>query len=203
MTVKKRLSEIVEIRNGYQFRGKVTPATPAITGRGKEPSGIVHVIQLKDIDDNRHLNTSYLVLVRLPGHLEKYEVRQDDVLFLARGQRLYATAIVEALRNTVATGYFFILRPTAHVRSRYLAWYLNQPPFQSVLRTFMKGTHQPLVSRKDIENMEVEIPPLGVQEAIAALEDLRIIERQLSLSLQEKRTQLVRAISMQAARRSS
>jgi hypothetical protein len=124
------------------------------------------------------------------------------VLFLSRGHRLFATAITEPLQATVVTGYFYILRlKTDRVQPGYLAWYINQPPFQTVLRTFMKGTQQPLVSRKDIEDLEVEIPSLSVQEAIVALDDLRVVDRQLSAVLLEKRSLLIQTISMQAALR--
>lgn len=90
--------------------------------------------------------------MRFDADPEKYGTRERDVLFLALSHRLFAAAITEPLRHTVATGYFFILRlKTDTIRACYLAWYINQPPFQSVLRTTMKGTHQPLVSRKDVE----------------------------------------------------
>lgn len=203
--MKARLANISEIRNGYQFRGKVSPVE--LRG-GKEetllPPGVVRVIQIKDIDDDHRLYAKDLTPVRIDADAEKYEARQGDVLFLARGHRLFATAITQPLRDTVATGYFFILRPTTEsLLPRYLAWYINQPPFQSALRTFMKGTHQPLVSRKDIEDLQVEIPSLETQEAVVALDDLRVREHQLMLALQEKRTQLLQTISMKAVCRPS
>lgn len=203
--MKSRLVKISEIRNGYQFRGRVTPIE--LRGAKEEaalPPGVVRVIQIKDIDDDRRLHADDLVPVRIDADPEKYEARQGDVLFLARGHRLFATAITHPLHDTVATGYFFILRPTTEaVLPRYLAWYINQSPFQAALRTFMKGTHQPLVARKDIEDLEVEIPPRKTQEAIVALDDLRVKELRLTLALQEKRSQLVQALSMKAARRPS
>ena len=202
--MKAKLNNIAEIRNGYQFRGSVTPVTTMSAG-GDTPGmrpGVVRVIQIKDVDNERRLQTNDLVAVHFDGDTEKYQAREGDVLFLSRGHRLFATAITKPLQATVATGYFFILRPkTDRVRPGYLAWYINQPPFQTVLRTFMKGTQQPLVSRKDIENLEVQIPPLSVQEAIVALDDLRVVEQRLSAVLQEKRSQLVQTISMQAVRR--
>ena len=196
------LGKIANIRNGYQFRGKVAPVELPGGAPRHLPPGIVRVIQIKDIDADRRLRTDDLVLVKIDGGQEKYEARQGDVLFLARGHRLFATAITEPISGAIATGYFYILRPKMKtILPRYLAWYINQPPFQAVLRTFMKGTHQPLVSRKDIEDLEVQIPPLSVQEAIVELDDLEVIEQRLLAALQEKRSQLVQGISMQAAQR--
>jgi restriction endonuclease S subunit len=202
--VKATLNQIADIRNGYQFRGKVEALDLGDDPHAEERFGAVRVIQIKDIDDYRRLNPNELAFVALDRDIDKYEAREGDVLFLARGHRLFATAITAPLHNTVATGYFFILRPaTPQLEAPYLAWYINQAPFQTVLRTFMKGTQQPLVSRKDIEHLEVEIPPLEVQRAIVALEDLRVEEQRLMSTLQEKRNQLVQALSMHAARRTS
>ncbi|GIX04594.1 MAG: hypothetical protein KatS3mg114_0463 [Planctomycetaceae bacterium] len=204
--MKAKLKKIADIRNGYQFRGKVEPLDLA-TGDGAAgplPPGVVRVIQIKDIDDDRRLHTGDLTSVQIDADPEKYEARQGDVLFLARGHRLFATAITEPVRDAVATGYFFILRPkTDKLRPEYLAWYINQPPFQAVLRTYMKGTHQPLVSRRDIEDLKIEIPPPEVQDAITALDDLRVREQHLLAAIRQKRSQLLLAISMKAARRPS
>lgn len=200
--MKATLTQIADIRNGYQFRGKVKPAELAGGAAGRMPPGVVPVIQIKDINADRRLQTDDLVLVKIDGDQTKYEARQGDVLFLARGHRLFATTITEPICSAIATGYFYILRPKMKtILPRYLAWYINQPPFQTVLRTFMKGTQQPLVSRKDIEDLEVQIPPLSVQEAIVELDDLEVVEQRLLAALQEKRSQLVQAISLQAAQR--
>lgn len=200
--MKAKLNEIADIRNGYQFRGKVKPAELAAGAAARMPPGVVPVIQIKDINTDRRLQTDDLVLVKIVGDQAKYEAHQGDVLFLARGHRLFATAITEPISSAIATGYFYILRPKMkNILPRYLAWYINQPPFQTVLRTFMKGTQQPLVSRKDIEDLEVQIPPLSVQQAIVELDDLEVIEQRLLAALQQKRSQLVQAISMQAAQR--
>lgn len=198
--VKAKLKKIADIRNGYQFRGRVTPAELEPDVVSVLPDGVVQVIQIKDINDDRRLSTQGLVTVQIDADPERYETRQGDVLFLARGQRLFATAITEPLHATVATGYFFILRPRSeNVRSEYLAWYINQPRFQATLRSFMKGTHQPLVSRKDVEDLPIELPSLETQERIVALEELRLKEQHLLSAIREKRSQLLLAVGMKAA----
>lgn len=150
------------------------------------------------------MHTDDLVLVKIDGDQAKYEAGQGDVLFLARGHRLFATAITEAISGAIATGYFYILRPKMKtILPRYLAWYINQPPFQTVLRTFMKGTQQPLVSRKDIEDLEVQIPRFPCKRPSVDSDDLEVVEQRLLAALQGERSQLVQAISMQAAQRTA
>ena len=160
--MKKRIRDIAEIRTGYHFRGKVEAADDAN----------VAVIQIKDIDDRLKVQVHDLLPVRLDNP-DPYLVSQGDVLFLSRGHRQYATTISEPVRNTVATGYFFILRPDQFmVRSEFLAWSINQPEFQDSLRPFTRGSHMPLVSRSDFQDLTITLPAMAVQDRILALQQL-------------------------------
>src|SRR2546423_12829470 len=103
--MKAKLSDIAEIRSGYQFREKVE----------HDPDGWVPVIQIRDLTDDFRLRTEDLIRVSME-RTEPYLVGQGDVLFLARGHRLGAAAVTEPLVGTIATGYFFILRPSGRVR---------------------------------------------------------------------------------------
>ena len=98
--MKKRIRDIAEIRTGYQFRGKVEAAEDAN----------VAVIQIKDIDDRLNVCLDDLLPVRVDNP-EPYVVSKGDVLFLSRGHRQYAAMISDAVADTIATGYFFILHP--------------------------------------------------------------------------------------------
>jgi len=189
-----KLRDIAEIRSGYQFRGKIEP----------DPAGAYRVIQIKDIKDGQRLSTDDLVTVNINRAPEPYSVDLGDVLFLSRGQRLFATPITERLTDTIATYYFFILRPkTQQVRPRYLAWCINQVPVQAVLNTVKRGTHMPLVSRTDVEGIEVDLPPLATQDTIVKLAELARRESDLLAAIQRKRTELIEAICLNAARRRS
>jgi hypothetical protein len=188
--MKKRLLDIAEFRIGYQFRGKVK----------LDPAGTVRVVQIKDIDPDLRIRVADLVTVSL-DRPEPYLVQADDVLFLSRGHRLYAVLVPEVEPNTIATGYFFILRPNPRVAlPAYLAWSLNQPDFQESLRPFQRGSHVPMVSRTDVEELRIETPPLDVQRRILALNDLCDRERCLCAAILEKRGLLAQAVSRKLMR---
>jgi hypothetical protein len=192
--MKRKLKDIAHIETGYHFRGKVEP----------DPEGRLRVVQIKDIDADRQLHADDLINVRFEGSPEKYLLGQGDVLFLARGREPFAALVSEPLKNTIATGYFFILRPKAdNVEPGYLAWYINQQPFQAPLRSLLQGTHMPVVTRADIQDLSIELPPVATQKMIVALDALQRRERQLLRALEEKRSQLVQAISLKAAQASS
>ncbi len=183
--MKKRLKDIADFRVGYQFRGKVKP----------DPAGVVRVIQIKDVDAHRQVNVLGLdrVMIDKP---EPYLVQPADVLFLSRGHRLYPVVVPEVEPNTIATGYFFILTPNTHfVLPEYLAWSLNQPGFQESLKPYHRGSHIPMVSRTDVEDLQIQVPPLEVQQRVLTLNELLERERRLFTSIQEKRSLLVQAVS--------
>lgn len=182
--MKKRLKDIAEFRVGYQFRGRVKP----------DPAGTVRVIQIKDIDADLRIRVSDLVPVTIERP-EPYLTQPGDVLFLSRGHRLYAVVVPEVGPNTIATGYFFILRPNSRiVLPEYLAWSMNQPEFQESLRPFHRGTHMPMLSRGDAEDLRIHVPPLDVQRRILELNELLDEERRLSAAIQERRGRLVQAV---------
>lgn len=183
--MKKRVRDIAEFRIGYQFRGKVKP----------DPLGAVRVIQIKDIDPDLRVRVSDLVAVNM-HRPEPYQTEAGDVLFLGRGHRLYAVVVPVVEPHTIATGYFFILRPNPRlVLPEYLAWSLNQPDFQESLRPYHRGSHIPMVSRTDVENLRIEVPPLEVQHRILTLNELLDRERHLFAAIREKRSLLVQAAS--------
>jgi hypothetical protein len=183
--MKKRLRDIADFRIGYQFRGKVKP----------DPAGEVRVVQIKDIDSDLQVRVPDLTPVSIDKP-EPYLTQMGDVLFLNRGHRLYGVVVPELQPNTIATGYFFILRPNPRVMlPEYLAWSLNQPDFQESLRPYHRGSHIPMVSRIDVEELRIQVPPLEVQRRILTLNSLLDHERRLFAAIQEKRSLLVQAVS--------
>jgi hypothetical protein len=183
--MKKKLGDVADFRHGYQFRGKVKP----------DPAGGVRVVQIKDIDADLRIRVGDLIPISL-DRPDPYMTRSGDVLFLNRGHRLYPVVVPEVGANTIATGYFFILRPNPRViLPEYLAWALSQPDFQESLRPYLRGSHIPMVSRTDVEDLRIEVPPLEVQRQILMLNTLLEEERQLSAAIQEKRSRIVQAVS--------
>lgn len=188
--MKKRLKDLADFRIGYQFRGKVEP----------DPAGNVRVIQIKDIDADLRIRIDGLAPVKL-DRPEPYLTQEGDVLFLSRGHRLYAVVVPATAPNTIATGYFFILRPkTRVVLPEYLAWSMNQGDFQEALRPFHRGSYIPMVSKTDVQDLLIRVPPLEVQRQILQLHALLDEERRLAASLQEKRTALIQAVSRKLLR---
>ncbi len=189
--MRRKLKEIAVIRAGYQFRGRVED----------DPAGAVRVIQIRDFGDDKALRAETLARVSLPRNTSTFTVERGDLLFLSRGHKLWASSIDTDLQDTIASGYFFVVKPAKGVLASYLAWYMRQEPFQASLRPIHKGSYIPLVSRVDFEELEVEVPSLAVQERIVALDVLGRREQQLLASIAAKRAQIVASVCMRAALR--
>jgi len=185
--MKSRIKDIADIQIGYQSRGQIEP----------DPKGIYRIIQIKDFNKTRQLNTESLYSFKPDRDPERYLVNKGDILFLSRGQRNFAWANPHDLKNTVAANYFFILKPKiSEILSEYIAWYLNQPLSQLVFRSQIRGSHIPIITKSDFEMLDIEIPPLNIQESVIKLEDLLSQEKDISVKIIERRKNLIHGICM-------
>lgn len=93
----QRLIELVDIRPGYPFRGKVAEV----------PDGQARVVQMKDVDESGYIYWDGLVSTDLKGRKEPDWLQVDDVLFLLRGNSNYALVLRESPFLMVASPHFF------------------------------------------------------------------------------------------------
>jgi hypothetical protein len=202
-----KLRNVAEIQIGYQHRAKSYPINMGSTG--------THwVIQIKDLDLEERFkgevikrggSAPYVWLDSLSrvtpaGDAERYLVNQGNVLFLSRGQHTYAVPIVQLLENTIASYYFYILRPdTDRVDPEYLAWFINQPTTQACLERLQRGSHIKIIPKSAFEELEMLLPPLAMQRAIVELERLRQQEAYIMSRLVQARKRLLNNLALQAA----
>jgi len=189
--LKTVLRQLAQVQIGYQARHRIEP----------DPRGVCQVIQIKDLDDQGTLHTEGLYRITPESNHVRYQVNQGDVLFLSRGNRNFATPVNVSLGNTIAAGYFFILKlnsPT--VLPDYLAWYINSAPAQQFIKNVARGTHMPVVPKSAFEDLEVDVPSLCTQQTIVELDELSKRERSLLQKLEQRRSEFVRAFCLQAAK---
>ncbi|MBI4682143.1 MAG: restriction endonuclease subunit S [Nitrospirae bacterium] len=190
--MKLKIKDIADIQIGYQFRKRIKT----------EPDGSHAIIQMRDFDDRNNLIYRELSRVRLVELPDKYLVNKNDVLFLSRGHSNFAFAITDSLENTIAASYFFILKVISEkVLPEYLAWCINQAPAQKHLHSSARrGTHMPLVPKSAFEDLKVHVPDIKTQKSIVELSRLLDKESGLIKKIQEKRSLLIRSLSIKAAK---
>jgi len=187
--MKRKIAEIAQVRAGYPFRGRVVP----------DPEGNARVVQMRDLDDAGQIRIDKLVRVKA-ANLENYRFRPGDILFLARGERRFAIPIPDQADDPlIAASYFFVLRPSREVDSTYLIWAVNQPEFQNAMRAFVKGSTLPQITKVDLLDLPIVVPPLATQRQIVVVHELLERERRLTDKLRENRSILLRAVARTAS----
>ena len=193
--MKQKIKDIVDIQIGRQFRKRIEPVI----------DGTHALIQMRDFNDPDNLNYRELSRVKLTGLPDKYLVNKNDVLFLSRGHSNFAFAITDPLESTIAASYFFILKIRSDkILPEYLAWFINQSPAQGYLHNIARrGTHMPLVPKSALETLKVHIPDIKTQKNIIKLNNLLNREKELLGRLLERRSLLIRSLSIKAAKTSN
>jgi restriction endonuclease S subunit len=185
-----KLADITRIDSGYHFRGRIE----------NDPEGPVAVIQTKDFSDDLKLNPDGLVRVVPETKVEAYRVESGDVLFLSRGQRPWAAVVGELPFTCIVPSSFYILRvERGRILPGYLAWFLNQPTTLTAMRSLMRGTNIPFISKTDLRNLPVPLPTFSTQERIVSLNQLATRERELLQGLAERKKTLINAVCMKLA----
>jgi len=185
-----QISQVIESAvSGFQFRDGIEPSA----------DGNVAVLQVKDIRDGSDIRRENLARVRIEKDIEPYTLKSGYVLFLSRGHRPIATALVDPPPNTIVPNYFYIIRPKPTVLPGYLAWVINSAQAQAQLQLVNKGSHMPMVSKTDFLQLEIDVPPLDVQKTIVALDELSRREQQLSDELLATKRKLIEHLCVRAA----
>lgn len=151
------LREIAEISAGYPFR----------TGLSDDPSGTVRVIQMRNIT---LAGVEWKGAIRLSPeeNMKSYYLRSNDILFVMRGGKYYATHMQDIHQQAVASMHFFRVRikPQKDVVPEFLAWQLEQAPAQRYYSSIEAGTAQKSLRLADFAEIPIVLLPLARQHML-------------------------------------
>ena len=186
MIKKHIISDLADLRLGYHFRGKIKEAA----------EGGAKVLQVRNVTADSGVTSDSLTHVAIPN-AEKHAVGDGEVVFLARGRNRFAFVFdLPDPLPIVPASYFIILTPKPNVvDSGYLAWAINQPVFQSKVESRSTGTSIPQISKTDLQELTINLPPFETQLKIAAVAGLMKHEQILTHQIHVRRAQLLRAAS--------
>ncbi len=190
MTIDAKFSNIgdlVFLRGGYPFRGSIDQSA----------EGSALAVQMKDVDLDHGVNWSGVIRTSLAGRKHPDWLKAGDVLFVAKGARFYAVCIDEPPSAAVCSPHFFLLQvmPQAGLLPAFLAWQINQPPFQRQLQQAAEGSSQLSIRRPVLESLTLCVPSLADQQRIVALTDLARQERHTLHQLIHNREQQLQALA--------
>lgn len=181
------LAELIHLQSGYPFRGSIEESV----------DGDALAVQMKDVDPEHGVNWSGVTRTSLAGRKHPDWLKAGDVLFVSKGARFYAVCIDEPPSAAVCSPHFFLLQvlPRAALLPAFLAWQINQPPFQRQLQQAAEGSSQLSIRRPVLESLTLSVPSLADQQRIVALADLARRERHTLHQLIHNREQQLQALA--------
>ncbi|MFN9708504.1 MAG: restriction endonuclease subunit S, partial [Burkholderiales bacterium] len=120
------MGSLTTLQGGYPFRGSIEESA----------NGDALAVQMKDVDPDLGVSWSGVMRTTLAGRKQPDWLKAGDVLFVSKGARFYAVCIDEPPGAAVCSPHFFLLQvlPRAELLPAFLAWQINQPPFQRQLQ---------------------------------------------------------------------
>lgn len=189
-----QIPQFASLRAGYQIRAKVE----------NQPGASHRLIQIRDFNEDRSAyDRDNLFSIEPGGKVEQSQIlRNGDVLFLSRGHHPFACALRDVPPRSLASPYFFIIRPRDpdRVLPAYIAWFLNLPQtLRQIRRQSTVGAHMPIVRREILESLRIPMPPPPMQGKIARVSELARRRKALLAELSEKQQLFATAVCAKAA----
>ena len=145
-----------------------------VESKDQDVNGDVRLTQLADVGDGEWLNRSNRYMTSTKAAALKCTILKAGDLLVARmpdplgrccvfpGYTMPCVTVVDVC----------VIRPnTKRVFPRYLMHAINAPATRSAMQQFVVGTTRPRISRKNIGNVPVPLPPLADQKQITGMLD--------------------------------
>ena len=178
-TVRLKLRDACTIQVGYTARRRLVPVA----------DGGVAAVRLQDVQPGGEVDPGQLARVRADHLSDKHLVRTGDVLFRSRSDHNTATALGDEFGEpTLALLPLFILRTKPGIiLPQFLAWSINQPAAQRHFDKVARGTNMRMIPKSGLSTLEIDVPSVGTQHRIVAVDDLASRERDLSWRVAHRR----------------
>lgn len=175
--MKKLLNNIVEAQFGANVSGKQSGDYPCIQGRDFDASGEYLSLEPLYVDEVDMKYTQFL--------------RKGDVLFSTKG-KIFASVWQDQMINAVATGTFLILKvKDKSITPEYLAMYLNSSKAKKYYDLHIKTATVSHIGKKQLELLEIEIPPIEKQNLLVSVHKLMGEEKKLTNELQNRKEKIL------------
>lgn len=153
-----------------------------IESKDQDPNGDVRLIQLADIDSGRFTDRSARFLTSATAERLKCTYLAEGDILVARllDPLAHACIFPGDSRPCITAVDVCIVRPDpAFVYGPWLKWAISSPFFQAQVQKYASGTTRKRISRKNLESIELFVPPIPVQKEIAATLDKLLLLQQL------------------------
>lgn len=179
--MQRQIGDIADVRIGFPGQA--------------EKDGTVPFLQVRQFDEEGNLVTIAEDYIKLDEKAQPHLLQEGDVLFVAKGFRLFAWCYRDEDVPTVASSSFFVIRPNIdQLHPGYLAAFLNAPQTKAALMQLGGGTNIFSIRKSELGAFQIPLLPISRQKKIAALAELHQKEIGLRKEVIEQKRNLYRAI---------
>lgn len=184
-----RVGDLGELWTGFQVRSAITDV----------PEAPHRLISLGDVTEDG-INPDRLARMDLGNRVWKYILNPGDILLRPRGANYKAAVVPDLGSPLVATAPLYVLRLTVDgALPEYVVWWVNRTEIQDRLAADARGSYIPTVAKEAFADIEIPLPPLKVQGAIAEVQRLRMHEKDLVSQLDSALSRKIEATLERAA----
>ena len=159
------------------------------------PTGSTAYLQVRQFSEEGRLTTQPDEYINLDKKIEPHLLKDGDVLFAGKGNRLFSWCYRLTDHPAVASSIFFVLRPKqVLVYPEYLAAILNAPQSKASFQQLGSGTNIFSIRKSELGAFEIPLPPMQLQKRIAAVALLHQQEIELSQKIIAQKQALYTAI---------
>ena len=163
----------------------------------------VYYLQVKHFDEEGMLNQMLHPEVKLDSKVERFLLRDGDILFAAKGAKNFAVVYYQQYGMAVASQSFLVIRLANKYRHQvmpeYLAWFINNPKTLGYLKSAAKGTKIQAITTDVLKELAIVFPSLEKQKVILKIHELRTKEISLRVQIGALRENLLQHQLLQAA----
>jgi type I restriction enzyme S subunit len=153
--------------------------------------GNVACLRTMDIDSNGRINFPAMPIAKLDlTRLKNHILRRDDIVITRTGAYLGKVAVFTEFRLPVLAGAFSIyFRLKLDIADPvFVRYFFNSADGQRAIHSIATGSAQPNLNIPNLHSLEVPLPPLAEQKAIAAvlgaLDDKIELNRRMNATLE-------------------
>lgn len=149
------LKDVASLFRGFNVGSKNEEST----------DGKFRIVRLSDVQNGKLvMETISRYDIENNAKINMYELQEDDVILSIRGNTLKVAVVPADDENLLLSQNFIGIRCNNRLDPDFLKVYLESPLGQYLLTNKMSGTAIPTLSRKDIETLEIPLPPIEEQK---------------------------------------
>jgi restriction endonuclease S subunit len=157
--------------------------------------GTVLYLQVKHFSDNGTLIDNIIPELPLNSQTEKHLLAHGDLIFAAKGSKNVTVMYNSNYGHAVASSSFLVIKIQESYKStilpEYLCWYINHPKTQETIKLKARGSSIPSISKHDLEELSISIPPIEKQQTIIKIATLHTKEQYIIKQIQFLKDQYV------------